>query len=332
MVTVIVNTCNRKDDLKRCLNSLLKQSYKDYEILIVDNGSTDGTGDLLKEFPVRVITDSIKKLSYLFNLGWKNISSEILAYLADDAEADELWLENIISTFERFPEAGAVSGPIIAQSKQEMHLLYEKAQGSPLLKFALNVYEKLILEGKLFQPGMLCESGAYSMGAGLKESLQIKECMEVDLLTTSSMGIKRSALEKVGGFDENFYFNHADGDLFVRLKKAGYKLIFNPKIVALHYVRPGPSRYPYYIGRDTAYFFCKDIRPRSIRGVVAFLLNILFFNIYWIYKAFAVKELRQLYGLIGFLSGTFEYIIKTLKDKFLPSFLILYCVIILLSY
>lgn len=309
-VSVLVFTCNRDEDLKRCLDALRQQTHKNFELIVVDNSSTDSTSQLLKEYPAKVIRNNTKKLSYLFNLGWHNASQEIIAYLADDVETDPEWLRNIVDTFQKFPEAGAVSGPLISTKKQEMHLLYEAAQNAKFLKFFAKIYENIIMEGKLFEPGRLCQSGAYSMGAGLPICLKIKEPIEVDLLTTSSMGIRKKVLRELSGFDEHFYFNHADGDFFIRMKKAGYKLIFHPKVKALHHVRSGPSRYPYYIGRDTAYFLMKDIRPRTISGWFRFLLNVIFFNGYWFYKAIQVRDIKQLNGFFGFFFGVLQYLFK----------------------
>ncbi len=309
-VSVLVFTCNRCKDLERCLNSLSKQTYRNFEIIVIDNGSTDRTGELLKKHPVKVICDETNKLSYLFNLGWHSTSRKIIAYVADDVEVEPYWLENIVDTFEKFDNVAAVGGPLISTSKQEMHLLYESGQRSKLLGILAKIYETVILENKLFEPGTLCESGAYSMGTGLPICLKIEKPIEVDLLTTSSMGVRRKVLEELDGFDENFCFNHADGDLFVRMKKRGYKLIFHPKVKARHHVMPGPSRYPYYIGRDTAWFFLKDIRPKSISGWIRFLVNIIFFNAYWFYKAIQAKDIKQLYGFFGFLSGGLQYLFK----------------------
>ena len=108
-------------------------------------------------------------------------------------------------------------------------------------------------------------------------------------------------------FDENFLFNHADGDLFVRIKKAGYRIIYNPAMKGVHYTRLGPSRFPEIIGRDTAFFYLKDIRPRTLKAVVGFLVNVAVLNTYWIYKAFQARDVRQLRGITGFVRGIRDY-------------------------
>jgi len=309
-ISVVVLTRNRRDDLKRCLDSLMKQTYRDFELIVIDNGSTDDTPALLKGYPVRVIRDEMRNLAFLFNLAWRNASHEIVAYIADDAEADPSWLGHIMETFRAFEEAAAVGGPTISTRKQEMHLLYEVAQRSRLLSLVAKIYEIVILENRLRVPGFLSQSGAYSMGAGLITCLGLEHPISVDLLTTTGMAIRKSALQRLRGFDENFFFNHADGDLFVRIRKAGYKLIFNPKATVWHHVRTGPSRDVYYLGRDTAYFYMKDIRPETPSGWLRFMLNIIYFNMYWLYKGLQTKDLHFLRGFLAFASGI-SYYLKT---------------------
>ncbi len=286
----------------------MRQSYTDFDVLVIDNASTDNTLAVLKTYPVKVITDPKKKLSYLFNLAWRSTKGNYIAYLADDVELHHDWLKSAIQTFSISDKIVCVGGPIISTHKQGMHLLYEKANSSKLLIFISKIYEDVIMEGRLFEPGALAQSGAYSMGASLESSLRYKSPISIDLLTTSAMVVERKILNKLGGFDENFYFNHADGDLFIRMKQAGYKLIFNPKVIAWHHVRPGLSRNVYFVARDTGYFIAKDIRPDTLRGCLGFVLNIVYLNAYWIYQALETGDTKNLYGIQAFLIGATDYL------------------------
>jgi glycosyltransferase involved in cell wall biosynthesis len=104
-VTVIVPTYNRCNDLKRCLDSLVHQTFANFEILVIDNGSTDETPKLLSNYSVRVIEDLTRNLTHVFNTGWRNSSGKIIAWITDDAEASPFWIENIIWEFEHHPNA-----------------------------------------------------------------------------------------------------------------------------------------------------------------------------------------------------------------------------------
>jgi GT2 family glycosyltransferase len=281
----------------------MKQTYKNFEIIVVDNASTDDTPMLIKAYRVRVVRDETKRLSYLFNLGWRNARGKIVVYIADDAEASPTWLENIIKSFEIFKDAGAVGGLGKDVVDPEMIRLYRQSGGSKILSFLASVYRVVVTENKLFHRGLFFESGAFSIGVGST----LTEPISVDVLSTTNVGIKRDILERMKGFDENFYFNHADGDLFLRIKKHGYKLIFNPAARVVHHLRFGPSRDPFFIARDTAYFYMKHVRPRRLSSFLRFLVNVTFLNSYWFYKAFKTKQLRYLKGIPAFVRGVIDY-------------------------
>lgn len=306
---LIVFTCSRPDDLKRCLDSVLKQSYKEFELMVVNNGDDPATRQVLKGYDLKVIEERAKHLSRLFNLGWQNTGSELVAYLADDVELSQEWLSEGLASLERNPRAALATGPLVSpfEFSGEMHALYAKAQKGRFLSGLLKFYNYFVMDNRALEPCVLCQSGAYTIGQGLEPDFSDER--QVDLATTSAMLFRRSAVASVGGFDQNFIFNHADGDLFVRLKRHGYSIIYNPKMKGVHYNRPGPSRSPFYIGRDTAYFYLKDIRPKSLKGFLAAAMNVLVLNSYWFYKAIKCGDIRQLSGISGFVSGLLDYLI-----------------------
>ncbi len=309
--TIIINTYpheTREEDLTKCLKSISNQSFKDFNVLIVENSEN-------KEEPlniakkcnideVEVICDKTKKLSYLFNVGWKNTQTERLAYIADDAEATDDWLSNIDKELNENETTGVVTGPIISTCYPagEMHRLYLISQKNWLTKLVTWPYMHFVLENNPLAPGLLFNSGAYSLGAGLEESKKYSR-QEIDLATTSSMGIRKVCLEKINGFDENFLFNHADGDLFIRIKKEGWKIIFDPKVIAYHNVRLGPSRNAYNIGRDTGLFYKKHIKIKSVATILGILMNLTVLNGYWVYNTLRTRDAKQLKGILGFFEG-----------------------------
>ena len=308
-VSVVVPTRNRCKDLNRCLGALLKQTYRDFEIVVIDNGSTDQTPGLLQKYPAKVIRTETKNLAHVFNLGWKNASGDVIAFLNDDAEPLPNWLEKSVETFKFSAEAGIVGGPTIALSEQQIYGTYKRFMKSKMLKPWLTIYNKVILDGKLLGIGVLCESGAFSIGGSLQYSARTKDIVDVDILTITNMAVKREVLEKLCGFDENFMYSSIDGDFFVRAKRARYKLLFNPGAVVLHHVNPtGATRSPFYLGRDYAYFLLKDIRPKSFRGWLSMLLNIILFNAFWLYEMYKQRRLSSLQGIRGFLCGVRDYL------------------------
>ena len=328
LVSIIVNTADRPGDLRRCLNGCLSQTYPRKEIVVVNNGFGEETQDVLGEVSLeakkrgidfKVVEDKTKKLSYLFNVGWRSADpqSSIFAYCADDTEPDLGWLQAIVDHLTVFPDAGAVSGPTISttQPPGEMFNLYSIMKRSWWRRLILRLYEFFVLEDKTFEPGRWCQSGAFTMGAGI-ELPQIKEPVEIELLTSGNMGIWRSAMEKVGGFDENFYFNHADGDLFIRLGKTGYKMMFDPGVRVLHHMRFGPTRHPNIMGRDTAFYYLKDVRPQSLRGWVGWIINLGVFFGYWIYRSFQERSIKPwLLGWGGFGRGIWDFFVTSTRER-----------------
>jgi len=315
--TFIINTYpfeERPKKLSNCLKSIFDQTYQDFVVLIIENYKDASLViPILKRSKdykdrISVITDPKKKLSYLFNLGWKSADTEFLAYVADDVTLEKNWLENINKEFENDENKriGIVTGPIISAEHPagEMHRLYLASQKNFFYKALTWPYLHFTMEDKVLMPGYLFESGAYSIGSSLEKSKDYPR-QEIDLATTSSMGIRKEVIEKINGFDERFNFNHADGDLFIRIKKAKYKIIFNPKIVSHHHLQLGPSRNAYIIGKDTGTYYKKDVCPKSFKGFLGAFLNILVLNGYWFYNAFRTKDIRQLKGISGFLEGFF---------------------------
>jgi len=311
--TLIINTYpsdGRKKELSRTLDSIFNQTYKDFKVLIVENyKSKEKIKEVTKKFEskaqkLRVINDPKKKLSYLFDIGWRNVDTELVAYVADDVELEPEWLGSVHRELMSDKKIGVVTGPILSSCfpAGEMHRLYLASQKNIFLRILAAPYLYFAMEGKVLFPGNLFESGAYSLGAAIPEARDFPR-QEIDLATTSSMGTRRSILEEIDGFDQRFNFNHADGDLFIRIKKAGYKIIFTPKSVSHHHLRLGPSRNAYIIGLDTGSYYKKHVRPKSLRGFIGAILNVTMLNVYWIYNAFRTKDTKQLKGISGFFQG-----------------------------
>jgi len=303
-ISVVVPTYNRRADLKRCLDSLLNQSFQKFEIIVIDNGSNDGTSQLLRLYPVKILQNSTKNLFYLANLGLQHASSEIVAYTSDDCVVHQDWLKKIVKTFRSSENLGAVGGPAVAMRKQEITSMYDSSKKSIALKFLAKVYNAIVMENKFLRIGILCQSGAYTMGGSMSFSTKLRRPIYVDFLTITNMAVSKKAIEKIGGFDEGFPQHHGDADLSLRLKRNGYKLVFDPEAIVWHYPNPkGPSRNAYQIARDYASFYIRDIHPDGLAGRIRLLFNMLCFNLFWFYKTVQSRNLAFLNGILGFAHG-----------------------------
>ena len=118
-LTAIICTRNRASFLEKCLASLLCQtaSAVDYEILVVDNGSTDNTADILSKFVdnshVRSLYEPVAGLSRARNAGWKNARGALVGYIDDDATVDKNWVQSVLWVVDNIdPIPDWIGGPI----------------------------------------------------------------------------------------------------------------------------------------------------------------------------------------------------------------------------
>jgi GT2 family glycosyltransferase len=112
--SVIVPTHNRREAVQRCLRSLLDQDLppEEYEIIVVDDGSIDGTADALGEMPgrIRVMRQERKGPSAARNRGAAEARGDVLAFLDSDTVADPSWLREALARFDDDPDLAGVEG------------------------------------------------------------------------------------------------------------------------------------------------------------------------------------------------------------------------------
>jgi len=95
-VTVVIPTFNCAKDLDECLTSLEKQTYHDFDVLVVDGHSSDGTDDVGKKHGARVIYDEGRTRAHACNTAIENIDTEYFAFTDADCIPDENWLEELL--------------------------------------------------------------------------------------------------------------------------------------------------------------------------------------------------------------------------------------------
>ncbi len=204
-VSVVVCTRNGARTLRDCLSGLLELDYPDFEVLVVDDGSTDATRAIASTFPFRVISSGGRGLSHARNCGLQASTGEIVAYLDDDARPDPHWLTHIAATLSTTDHAG-VGGPNIAPSSSPLVAqCVDQAPGLPThVLFDDRVAEHI--------PGC-------------------------------NMAFRRDRLEAIGGFDPQFRTAGDDVDLCWRLQAHGWTLGFNAAAMVFHHRRDSVSRY-----------------------------------------------------------------------------------------
>lgn len=195
-VSVVVCSCNGARTLRDCLEGLLALDYPDYEVIIVDDGSRDGTGEIAAQFPFRLITSENRGLSSARNTGLEEATGEIVAYIDDDARPDSHWLQYLVRTFMEADWA-AVGGPNLAPATDGwIAACVDNAPGGPI---------HVLLSDH--------------------EAEHIPGC---------NMAFRRSALLEVGGFDPQFRVAGDDVDVCWRLQGRSLRIGFSPSGLVWH--------------------------------------------------------------------------------------------------
>jgi GT2 family glycosyltransferase len=110
-ISVIVCTLNRAASLRRALEGLARQTFRQFEVIVVNGPSSDGTSEVLSEYPVRVGTCSEAHLSRSRNVGVRMAVGDVFAFLDDDAVPEPDWLEELAGAYED-PAVAAAGGPV----------------------------------------------------------------------------------------------------------------------------------------------------------------------------------------------------------------------------
>ena len=199
-VSIIVCSYNGGRTLAACLNSLGKLNYPDYEVILVDDGSTDDTAYIAAQFPqVRYIHQGNHGLSYARNTGAAAAKGEVLAYTDSDCMADVDWLYYLIGTLISGDYAG-VGGPNITPPGQNwIQACVAAAPGGP---------SHVLLTDTIAE--------------------HIPGC---------NMAFYRWAFENIGGFDPEYRKAGDDVDFCWRLQQAGCVIAFSPTAIVWHHRR-----------------------------------------------------------------------------------------------
>jgi len=198
MLAVVVLTKNSERTIESCLNSLLESSLLPSEVIIVDGGSSDNTLKIVERFKekvrIKVLFDEGKGLGYARDIGWRATSNDIkyVAMVDSDVVVDKTFFYDAIQIMEKDEKLGALG----AKLKPECN------ESGILAKFQVK---------------------------NLAIHLHWKEAPypnEVIATHTACTIFRKSALEKVNGFDPYFKLAKEDSDVSFRLRKAGYKLSY----------------------------------------------------------------------------------------------------------
>jgi GT2 family glycosyltransferase len=283
LASVVIPNWNGAHHLPVCLDALQGQSYRHIEVILVDNGSTDGSQALVREqYPeVRLLAlDRNLGLSGGNNAGFRTAQGEILISLNNDTEVHPHFVEALVTALQEHPEAGMAAAKMLLFDRRDHIHSAGDGYGTDGIPFNRGVWEKD--EGQYDQPGWIFG------GCG------------------GAVAYRRATLDDIGLFDESFFMYCEDVDLNWRAQVAGWRCWYTPQAAVYHKLSAtggGPIA-SYYTGRNTLWVIAKNYPGALLRRHWARILRA-----QWLVARDALRAWRgeaararlrgQLAGLLG---------------------------------
>ncbi len=250
LLSIVVINWNGAAHLPTCLNALRAQTYRNFEVIVADNASRDDSLQLLaRDYPeVKIVALSENRgFTGGNNAGIRMAQGEFIILLNNDTEVDPHWLEEILATFQRHPEAGIVASKMkLFDRRDTLHTAgdFYRLDGIPGNR---GVWE--------------IDRGQYE-----REEYVFSAC-------GGSAAYRKSMLEQIGLLDEDFFYSCEDIDLAWRAQLAGWKCVYAPKALVYHKLSAtgGGATASFYDGRNFIYVVTKDYPSslwKNFRGAI----------------------------------------------------------------
>jgi len=270
--SVIIVTYNHAKYMRNCISSVLKNTPS--EVIVVDNGSSDGTVELIeKEFPQVKLIRSPRNLGYGGgnNFGVKHAKGEYIALLNPDTKVEENWLEELLKSLEN--EKKLITTPKI--------LTYD---GS-----------------KINTCGNIDHFTGLTFTRGLNESPEkFNEFEYLSGLSGACFAMRRKDYLELGGFDENFLTYMEDAEFSWRAHAKGFKILYVPTSIVYHdYELKVPSKKIYHLEKGRYIILRKYLTWREFLLMLPSLL--------------ATETLTWGYSILNQIEGV-RFKIKGMKD------------------
>ncbi|MEI6151987.1 MAG: glycosyltransferase family 2 protein [Chitinophagia bacterium] len=212
IASIIIPNWNGEDYIHECLDSLKKQTYKNFEVIVVDNGSTDSSISIIRSNYPAV---KIKKLSYntgfavAVNIGIKMSKAKYIVLMNNDTYADKNWLKALVGEMDK-TNYGFAASKMLFYDKRD----YINTAGDEITKYGW----------------------AKQSGYGFKDGPSFSKNKEIFSASGGSVMIRNSIFKEVGYFDEKFFAYLEDVDWCFRAQLMGYKGVFVSASIIFHHV------------------------------------------------------------------------------------------------
>lgn len=303
LVSVVLVNWNGLEDTKLCLKHTFEQTYANFEVIVVDNGSHDGSVAYLRKQKNIVLVELPKNTGFTGGhiAGYNVSKGKYILLLNNDAVMDRQYIEKAVATIEESDDIAVVGGRAYFWNDE-----------NPLFDATNDFY-------------------AYQninpiSGEGIFTRQDAGSIQEVNNVSGSCVMVKRSVIEELGYLHDPFFAYYEESDLFARIKRAGYKVIYNPELAIWHAngksaERKGSTFSFYMMMRNRYRFAIRNFDGWALRRFLRFYIKLglvstvkallkpkthpmekaymraFFHNVFFGWQAFA--ERRQLKKLLG---------------------------------
>ncbi len=291
-VSVIIPTYNLKNDLLDCIESIYKSDYPNFEVIVVDNASADGTSEAIsKKFPKVKLLINKTNLGVTggANRGVKEAKGEYLLFIDHDNILKKDMISQLVQLFESDKKIGIAVGKIYFD--EDHSIIWAAGTG-------INLYTGQIY----FRTG--------------KDTGQYDKVEEVQVAPANFL-VRRELLIEDGVYDSIYVINYEDTDLSFRVRSKGYKVVYTPKAITYHRIpmsTEGASKRllsrGYWIGRNRVIFMK---RWGHYLPFLIFFLPLL--SMYYLYLG---VRYNQIHNFIKYLKGIYDGITSSSIKK-VPS-------------
>jgi len=220
-VVVLLLTYNGKKLLQDSIPTYLKNNYSNFKVVVIDNGSSNGTKDFVKShFPEVDLIRLDKNRGYSggFNFGLqystKDLNADFVLVSNDDVIADKNLISQLVEVANTNNQIGFVTGKVF---------FYNSDSEGNILQTVGKMSDSYSIVGN-------------HIGGGELDEGQFDKVVERDFIDDVYMLVRSDLIDKTGGYDEDFFMQYEESDWQIRSKKLGYKIYFTPHAKLWHKV------------------------------------------------------------------------------------------------
>lgn len=215
-LSLIIPVHNSLELTKQCINSIFTSvNVNKFEVIIINNASTDGTAEYLNS-----ILDKVSVITNTENLSFSKVNNQAAAiakasyllFLNNDTKLFDYALDAFIEGFDSDQQIGIQGGKLIYPNGMVQHAGIAFGHIGQNIMSHLHIYVT-------FSPDAAC----------------VNIAREYQMVTGAMLAIRKRLFVIADGFDEEYVFGHEDLDLCLKIRKLGYKVVYNPEAVAIHY-------------------------------------------------------------------------------------------------